>query len=174
MELGEQKPSHLLRRMRELARDKVNNHTLNILWQNHLPASVRAVLVVSDTKELNTLASIADKVMETVRPSGSGVDEVTSATSDSIIAEIAKLNKRLDRLTLSRSRRGFYRGRGRARFRSRSRRRQDSRHRSPARKDLCFYHAKYQEKAHRCVTPCAWKDEPGNSPSCSQQRWPAA
>lgn len=35
MELGEQKPSQLLRRMRDLARRKIPDDTLRILWQGH-------------------------------------------------------------------------------------------------------------------------------------------
>ncbi|CAH2243884.1 uncharacterized protein LOC120636793 [Pararge aegeria] len=62
MELGDQKPSQLLRRMRELAKDKIPNDTLRILWQGHLPSAVRAVLAVSETKELEHLSTIADNV----------------------------------------------------------------------------------------------------------------
>lgn len=160
MELGDQKPSQLLRRMRELARDKVNNETLNILWQNHLPASVRAVLVVTDTKDLSILASIADKVMETISPVN--VATVESRSSNySIIAEIAKINKRLDQMSLSRSRSKSRNGR---RMRSRSRvRRNHTPRRTKGADWLCFYHYRYKEKAHKCIQPCAWKEgESGN------------
>ncbi|XP_028170712.1 uncharacterized protein LOC114360286, partial [Ostrinia furnacalis] len=68
MELGDQKPSQLLRRMSDLARDKIPDETLKIMWQSHLPSSVRAVLAVSDVQVLDKLAAIADKVMETSRP----------------------------------------------------------------------------------------------------------
>ncbi|KAI5637976.1 hypothetical protein NE865_08277 [Phthorimaea operculella] len=68
MDLGDQRPSQLLRRMKELARDRIEDKTLMILWQNHLPVWVRGVLAVSDIKDLNKLALMADKVMENARP----------------------------------------------------------------------------------------------------------
>lgn len=68
MELGEQRPSQLLRRMRDLARDKVPDSTLRLMWMNHLPSHVRSVLVVSDTisktAALDELSLLADKMME--------------------------------------------------------------------------------------------------------------
>lgn len=47
MELGTQKPSQLLRRMRDLARGKIPDQTLKIMWNSHLPSSVQAVLAVT-------------------------------------------------------------------------------------------------------------------------------
>ena len=67
MELGDQKPSQRLRRMRELAKYKIPDDTLRILWQGHLPDAIRVVLAVSETKELDHLSSIADNVHETSR-----------------------------------------------------------------------------------------------------------
>ncbi|XP_075990309.1 uncharacterized protein LOC142985957 [Anticarsia gemmatalis] len=52
MELGDQRPSQLLTKMTDLARGKISSETLRILWQGHLPESVRAVLTVADTTEL--------------------------------------------------------------------------------------------------------------------------
>ena len=139
MEFGDQKPSQLLRRMCKLAREKVNNETLNILWQNHLPASVRTVLVVTDTKDLSILASIADKVMETINPVNVATVE-SGFSNNSIIAEIAKINKRLGQMLLSRSKSKSRNGR---RMRSRSR--------------VC--RNRFKEKAHKCIQPYAWKEE---------------
>nr|XP_026483297.1 uncharacterized protein LOC113391526 [Vanessa tameamea] len=57
MELGEQKPSsasiQLLRRMKDVARDKIPDDTLHILWQRHLSSAVRAVLTVTDITDLS-------------------------------------------------------------------------------------------------------------------------
>nr|XP_037870021.1 uncharacterized protein LOC110385715 isoform X4 [Bombyx mori] len=61
MELGDQKPSQLLRRMRDLARDKIPDDTLRVLWQGHLPAPVRTVLAITETKDMEKLAAAADK-----------------------------------------------------------------------------------------------------------------
>ncbi|KAL4718548.1 hypothetical protein ACJJTC_006432 [Scirpophaga incertulas] len=47
MELGHQRPSQLLRRMRNLAQEKVPDDTLKVLWQSHLPTTVKGILAVS-------------------------------------------------------------------------------------------------------------------------------
>ncbi|XP_050357224.1 uncharacterized protein LOC126777945 [Nymphalis io] len=68
IDLGDEKPSQLLRRMRDLARRKILDETLSIMWQGHLPAAVRSVLAVTDVKYLENLATIPDKIMENTRP----------------------------------------------------------------------------------------------------------
>lgn len=166
MELGEQKPSQLLRRMRDLARSRVPDDTLKILWQGHLPAAVRGIIAVTDTSELDVLARIADKVMETAVPAG--VAEIKSVASaahstsptDLIINEIRKINNRIDNLQKTSA---WQAGNARP---SRSRGRSQARSTTPAadtaaksrRPDWkCFYHFRYGARAHKCVPPCSWK-----------------
>lgn len=92
MELGEQKPTQLLRRMQDLARGKVGDETLKVLWLNLLPASARGILAVTETTDLTKLAKIADKVLENTR--SSQIAEVTVAKEEmhttTVLAEIAK------------------------------------------------------------------------------------
>lgn len=104
MELGDQRPSQLLRKMRDLARNKVPDQTLSVLWINHLPANVRSVLAVADANDLSTLSSIADKVMETSRPINavSRVDEEKPGENSGLVAEIKNLSARLGKLENSR------------------------------------------------------------------------
>lgn len=160
MDLGEQKPSQLLRRMQELAGSKIAKETLAILWQNHLPTSVRSVLTVTDSKELDTLATIADKVMESLLPAHTvaAVEQIPGGAATNIISEIQKLSNRIKHLEMRRPRsrsRCNHRGRGRSRTRSRAGRSG----RSPADPDwLCFYHFRYKNKASKCVAPCNWKN----------------
>nr|XP_037874047.1 uncharacterized protein LOC101744209 [Bombyx mori] len=169
MELGDQKPSQLLRRMKDLARDKISDETLLLLWQNHLPTSVRAVLVVTDSKDINTLASVADKVMETTRPISIG--EVNTADTATLISQIARINIRLDEIQSQRNgqRRERYRYGFRGRYANRARsssrgRRNTTPHRSAARDDwMCFYHYRFKEQAHKCVPPCAWEKKQNQS-----------
>ncbi|XP_022836513.1 uncharacterized protein LOC111363877 [Spodoptera litura] len=82
MQLGDQKPSQLLRRMKDLARGKIPDETLIIMWQGHLPSAVRAVLAVSEMKDLEKLAAVADKIMETTRPLND-IAEIQATTSKS-------------------------------------------------------------------------------------------
>lgn len=168
MELGDQKPSHLLRRMKELARDKVPDSTLSILWQNHLPSWVRGVMTVVTEKDLNKLAELADKIMES-SPKAQ-VEAVAASTSTApplsadtamIVAEIAKLNVRMSEMERSRSRYRYQGGRGRAAFRGRSgsRRSNSGRRNENSPNWLCRFHYRYRGRATMCEDPCAWKKQ---------------
>lgn len=163
MELGDQKPSQLLRRMRDLAREKIPDETLRIMWQGHLPPSVRGVLAVCEAKDLEHLSAIADKVMETAKPLQVAELQVSPSTSNDtsfILAEIAKLSLKVRELEKQRNN-----YRNRSRFRSRSRSASRGRNlirRTPDNPDwLCSYHFRYRHRATKCVEPCAWK--PKNS-----------
>ncbi|XP_050352206.1 uncharacterized protein LOC126774712 [Nymphalis io] len=96
IDLGDEKPSQLLRRMRDLARGKIPDETLSIMRQGHLPAAVRSVLAVTDVKDLENLATIADKIMENTRPIQ--IAEVSSKPSTSadnlsvLQAQVAQLS----------------------------------------------------------------------------------
>ncbi|XP_075990196.1 uncharacterized protein LOC142985839 [Anticarsia gemmatalis] len=161
MELGEQKSSQLLRKMQDLARGKVSNETLAVLWQNHLPSAVRGVLAVADSKELDTLASIADKVAETLTPV-QGIASIqnkpeTSNCEDRMIAEIQKLSDKLNEMN-TRTRGSWRRGNYK-RFRSRSNSRNRGRGRTPDHPNwLCHYHFRYRQRASKCIPPCNWKE----------------
>lgn len=160
MDLGDQRPSQLLRRMRDLARDKLPDGTLRILWQGHLPPPVRAVLAITDSSDLDNLAQVADKIMES--SSITQVNEVTRDPAENkILAEIAKLSGRITDLERASWQRGRSRNRGNREGRSVSR----SRGVSGSRRDatspgwLCTYHFRFGERAYRCSEPCAWKKQ---------------
>ncbi|XP_041983281.1 uncharacterized protein LOC121736264 [Aricia agestis] len=168
IELGDQKPSQLLRRMKELARGKIEDETLKILWQGHLPSSVQAVLAVTSTSNLEELAGIADKIMDTHQPcnigevaSGQQQPSSTSFEVAAIIAEIAKMNLKINQLEAQRD--GV---RSRSRSRSKptgnyARERTQSRpRRAPGSPGwLCTYHWKYRGRAFRCEPPCSWENK---------------
>ncbi|XP_045783692.1 uncharacterized protein LOC123879843 [Maniola jurtina] len=69
LDLGTQKPSQLLRRMKELARNsKASDETVKNLWITRLPVPVKTVLAASQDQQVDNLAAIADKVMENMQP----------------------------------------------------------------------------------------------------------
>lgn len=165
LELGDQKPSQLLRRMRDLARNKFRDETLSVLWMGHLPAAVQAVLTVSEVKDLEKLATMADKVVETTR--FAEIQELSStrssvtASQPNLVEQIAQLTQRLNHLETSRSR---GRSSGRKGYRKPYRSASQSRDRSGQVKRrnpnwLCFYHFRYKEKANKCIQPCAWQKQ---------------
>ncbi|XP_045778744.1 uncharacterized protein LOC123876492 [Maniola jurtina] len=165
-ELGDQKPSHLLGKMQDLARGKINNDTLSVLWQNLLPAAARSVLAATEAKDLDRLAVIADKVMESIKsqPVAEVAAKEAISKTTSIAAEIVKINARLDQLDRSRHSWRGRRGRRGFRGRSRSREREDNRsRRSPDSPDcLCVHHFRYRQRANRCEQSCTWKNKQEN------------
>ena len=171
-ELGDRKPTQLLRRMQQLLGDHVaeaNQTFLRKLFLRRLPPNVRMVLACSDaTTSINTLADMADKVMEVATPSVAAINQPQAPlTSD---PEVKRLKEEVSQLaelvaTLTQQRRPR---------RSRSIQRQPplqpgSRTSSPARftpqepdKDstrVCWYHRKFGEAANKCQEPCNWGNE---------------
>ncbi|KAL0869400.1 hypothetical protein ABMA27_007640 [Loxostege sticticalis] len=153
MQLGEQKPSQLLRRMQNLAGKRMSEETLLVLWQNHLPQAVRTVLAATALEDVEKLASVADKVMETTKPI-----EIASVSQqpDSLAEVIANLTIEVAELRKSRQ---FTRGNNRSsqpsRTRSTSRRGKPSTGKD---KNLCYYHHRFGKKAKKCREPCAWNE----------------
>ncbi|XP_049823451.1 uncharacterized protein LOC126265585 [Aethina tumida] len=68
IELGDKKPSQLLREMRSLAGDCVGDQVLRVRWQNLLPAQTRRMLLLFKKKSLDELAELADD-LHTIGPS---------------------------------------------------------------------------------------------------------
>ena len=169
VELGDQKPSQLLRQMKDLARNKITDEVLKSLWFQHLPLPVQTVLAVS-SEQLDKLAAMADKITEvtTLQNSNSvnAVDTNTSPNANTlsrISDTLEVINSRLEKLEFSRQR-GQSTGCSRQdhqRERSASRNRQEHKRnssKSPTKIDTnyCWYHLKFGNKAKRCRSPCTF------------------
>ena len=75
-DLGDRKPTQLLRHMQQLLGDRPSDTDttfLRELFLQRLPANVRMVLASTDTKELPDLAQLADKIMEVATPTVSKI-----------------------------------------------------------------------------------------------------
>ena len=159
-ELGDRKPTQLLRRMQQLLGDHLgataeNNAFLKELFLQRLPANVRIVLAsADDATDLQKLADMADKIVEVATPT---VAAVTDTSTE--VQQLKEEASRLADLMASLSQRDHLPRRSRS----------TSRHRrphTPARtdsraeaQDLCWYHSKFGEAARKCQEPCSW----GNS-----------
>ncbi|KAF9808403.1 hypothetical protein SFRURICE_008456 [Spodoptera frugiperda] len=126
-----------------------------------LPIAVEFSTYVTSAKDLEELSAIADKVMETNQPTTqisevarSCADQPTNLEIATIMAEIAKINLKIQEMDRGRSRyrsRSGYRNCSRSQSRSRPRR-------TPESPDwLCSYHHRYRKRARKCVPPCNWK-----------------
>lgn len=139
--LGEQKPSQLLNRQRDLGGSAISDDFLKTLWLRQLPVNVQSILAAS-TGSLTQMAQLADKIVEVSQPANNTV----SVVSDSE-ATIAMLRKKVDNLEKQLHSRS-------SRTRSRS---STSKERSASevnKHDTCWYHWKFGEKASKCRPPC--------------------
>ncbi|GBN01400.1 Transposon Ty3-I Gag-Pol polyprotein, partial [Araneus ventricosus] len=81
LELGDQRPSQLLTRMRALAGDTVGEPLLKSLWMGRLPNSTQTILAAL-SEDLAGLATVADKISDLTNHSNINAVHVTPSTSD--------------------------------------------------------------------------------------------
>lgn len=189
MDLGDQKPSQLLRRMRTLARNKVPDSTLRLMWMNLLPPHVHSVIIVSNAisndTALDELAKLADKMLEQNRQV-STIASVSSSTRQGkhvdiqfLADEIRKLHLEVAELRAFRNNYSYPRPPPHARYHyaqqhphRNARERNTSRSPSPSRNrdgpsrsrsatpsPFCYYHRRFGKNAKRCTTPCTFNNE---------------
>lgn len=164
VQLGDNKPSQLLRIMRDLAASNIPDDALRIMWMGHLPTQVRAVLSISTEPDLNVLASMADKMMEHTNATVAAIshpkacsNHCDSPAEDKLDLLLTELNKmKLEVAELRRERaRSPHRSAG-PRWQSRSRSRSSRRPRHYGGPTwLCRYHFTYGDNAQCCEEPCA-------------------
>lgn len=183
-ELGDSKPSQLLRRLYALLGEKArtfDEDCLRELFLRRLPSSVRSLLVVSQASSLSDLALLADKLIE---ESGASITAVHPANT---FHDCGDMDSRLRALETSVENLCLQLQTTRDTRRSRSpappdrqaadRRRQQSpppnsrrsmgRGRVPALSPpptsaYCWYHFNFGASARQCRPPCQW---PGNEPA---------
>lgn len=171
-ELGDKKPTQLLRRMQQLLGDRpamADESFLRELFLQRLPPNVRMVLASTpETTSLPKLAELADKVIEVATPPGAIAS--VSASSTDISSEVHHLREEVSRLEklvkkLSHS------SRSTGRHTTRSPRRSPTPsshhppnspdHQPPATSDIiCWYHQKFGSQAQRCKSPCSYQSNP--------------
>ena len=143
-ELGDRKPSQLLRRMQQLLGEKANSTDtafMRELFLQRLPSNVRMVLASTpDTGNITELAQLADKVVEVATPSVSGI--TTTTELDQLRQEVAELK------TMLRSLQTVNKKSQRGRSPSSAPQRQQT-------QDVCWYHAKFGDRAQKCKPPCS-------------------
>lgn len=142
LDLGDRKPSHLLREMKVLTGTQVQTDFLRTMFLQRLPNNVRAILATS-SDSLDNIAAMADKIMELSTSSFSTQAVVSTPTPPHDNDRISKLEAQVAQLCSSIN--SFI---PRNRYSSRSRQ-QDA-----TGSDLCWYHIRYGNKARKCTSPC--------------------
>ena len=166
-ELGDRKPTQLLRRMQQLLGEQLGSspdakNLVRELFLQRLPDSVRMILASADaaTVDVDKLADMADKIIDVAggrAPSISAIHSNRSGYSEEVQADIKELRLEVSRLTELVS---SLSTRPRERKRSLSRPRRPPTP-TPDSHPLCWYHHKFGEAAKKCQEPCSW----GNSPA---------
>ena len=160
-ELGDRKPTQLLRRMQQLLGDHSTLDTsfLRELFLQRLPPNVRMVLASTpEGTTIDQLAEMADKIMEVASPSMAALTNpsIPETTPPPAFAEefkqlrsdVSRLEKLVNKLARNRSS-------------SQSNRRPSRRSPTPPSTDnssdsLCWYHSKFGSQAKNCNSPCSW------------------
>lgn len=160
IKLGDQRPSDLLREMRDLSSGKFSDDVLKIYWFQKLPDQIKTVISTSgDT--LNNLAIMADKINEVAdsKNTDSASINIPTIIEDSKIdvleTRILSLTKKVDALSRSRSR-SCSTTKKLKRMMSLSKTRESS----SQRQQMCWYHLMFGENALKCRNPCNF---PSNS-----------
>lgn len=174
MDLGDQRPTQLLRRMRVLARDRISDATLQILWMRNLPPATRAVVAVKEDSSLESLAVMADKIHEQARE----IDSICACQQEKHTTPVqshdteSNLHQLVEALTQEVAAIRMERNNTRTRPPFRHNRTFDSRahgHRwtgsyndTNKQADMCYFHAKFGSKARKCQPPCKMNRNQGN------------
>ena len=145
-ELGDRKPTQLLRRMQQLLGERagMDGAFLKELFLQRLPTNVRMVLAsTSATTSLEELAELADKIAEVAIPPVAAVQQPHLADEmQQLKAEVTKLQKAISSLSRRRS--------------HTPRRTPRSPSPAPVNPDgLCWYHRKFGQDARKCNPPCS-------------------
>lgn len=170
-DLGDRKPTQILRRMRQLVGDTIfDPKMLRALFIQKLPPAVQGIMMTADDNtELGGMAEMADKIIEVTSPQ---VNKVSfSERSPEPASEISQLREEVSELRQmmstmmqdSRSHGSQQRQRSNSRGRSPYPRRRD-----PSKHPLCWYHHKFGDKSTKCESPCSWSSASkngGRSPS---------
>ena len=158
-ELGDRKPSQLLRKMQLLLGEKakiIDSSLLRELFLQRLPANVQMILASADTMTIDKLAEMADRIMDVATPTMASVS--TPAEGGGDLRRLIREEVAAALRTQERSRPRFSSGWNKS-SRNRSRRRSNSRGQSSGRQQenregVCWYHQRFGENARKCRPPC--------------------
>lgn len=171
IDLGDRKPSHLWREMRELAgNNHFNKQILKSLWMQRLPAQSQAILSAEEGN-MERLLTLADRIhdifgareisaisAQSQQPSQAQASKTHTNNSASQPCAISQLCEQVCKLTkqvaaLSTPNNNSNRSRSRTKKSSdRSRSRNKTAH------DNCWYHHRYGKDANKCIPPCKYKE----------------
>lgn len=145
-QLGDMKPSQFLVHLRRLAHGSgINDETLKAIFMKGLPARISSVLILSNNP-LTECAYFGDQMMMKLEPEVNEINRPDDKYNE-LKQEIEFLTAAVRNLGQNRPSRAF----DRKNF-SRNPRGNQSRN-----SNVCWYHMKYGNNAHRCLSPCQFQ-----------------
>ncbi|XP_046145932.1 uncharacterized protein LOC123989256 [Osmia bicornis bicornis] len=168
-ELGDEKPSVFLQKMKHLSAGQCNDSILRSLFLEQTPSNVRTILAISEMTDLTKLALQADKILKMAHSNSVAAIDTKPTTSgqnlppDTLSDEVAELRRLVEALTVNVCRNQFRNkpfGRRRERSTSRSR---FSRNYSQNSHQMCYYHRRFGNLARRCKQSCNFVKPQENS-----------
>lgn len=180
-DIGDSTPSQFLRRLRTLANTAFSDDTLKAIWTSRLPQNIRGILATQAKSSLDDIATLADKVVETMNPQISAADgptirECCAANNnalqkqiDTLTAELASLktHNNIDNRNRRDRNEHYSRARSNSRTRSNSRVRPQYKSRvtdTYSNSNLCWYHIKFGANARKCTKSCGFRKPSENHP----------
>ncbi|XP_064475718.1 uncharacterized protein LOC135389614 [Ornithodoros turicata] len=178
-ELGDRRPTQLLRSMRQLLGDGASSTSdsfIRELFLQRLPRNVQMVLAATSNLSTDELATLADAVMEVASPTVINVDvpplippapmsaQAHSHDRSPCLSAIENLTQQVNSLThlvselATRSRSPSPR-----RYRRQSRSSRGRRFSSPKASGMCWYHQRLGAEARHCFQPCSWTGNASHS-----------
>lgn len=164
MDLGDQKPSQLLRKMKEAGCGNINDDTIRLLWLRQLPASLTAIISVTNNLSLDNLSELADKIYENLTYNKNTTQETSVDINliTNISSQLAAMRIEINALRSAREHQPMQRSKFHSRHTSHSRSR--SRHRS-SHNGICYYHNRFKQDSYKCKKPCSWNMNKNIRPS---------
>ncbi|BHF65898.1 hypothetical protein SprV_0200891200 [Sparganum proliferum] len=164
-DLGDRKPTQLLRRLEQLADgQKLDATMFKQLFLQRLPPSVQAILAPNiPSSTVQMLAETADRILEYYQPPVT----INAASRSTTAPTMEDVVKRLDALTLEVSQLRATRGYN-PRSPAITRRPRSPTSNQPTVDGFCWYHHNYGSNAHRCYSPCKYKTPGLENPHADQ------
>ncbi|KAK1124706.1 hypothetical protein K0M31_020477 [Melipona bicolor] len=166
---GNEKPSHFLQRLKSLARKKIPDIILKVIFLEQVPEALRYILLVDKNADLAELASIADEIIsfelsinEAVHTRDEWRKEYhMTAICQTLSHQITQLASKLSQLKLELSQLQLSERQRKHRLKSQRNKHvpfpaQPNSEFTEQNSELCYYHRRYGDHAHRCAIPCTW------------------
>ena len=157
IELGDRKPSQLLREMQRLADKNVSAAALETLFLQRLPEKIKHIVTASSA-DIEEKAKIADRIYEMTGP------QVSAIQAQNVAVKIPNWEERFQKKLADAVARLEVQNKG-GRQRSRSRQKSpagqknEETYKEEDKEEVCFFHKKFGEKAYKCQKPCKFFKE---------------